>query len=232
MFACPAQRPTTVDDLKPVCAANLSTRTPTVTVTSGDCAPMAPLPGCNATAADNTVLVLSVDLGMQDGFDCHYSRVTGALVGQAASADSPHYCSGRAYVAATSGLTNGWCRAGGANQLALTCATSGSSDIDGGVIDASPPDAGLDSALDGAGAVDAGACARGRFDRSMPAVHRDDAHQLRPIQGWGLFPVPAWMRGFITHALVHSFMRSRTGHHANSLSRARIRQIGCDNRGP
>ncbi len=151
MFTCPAQRPATADDLKPVCTANLGSSVPMVTVSFGDCAPLAPLPGCNATAADDTVLVLSVDLGSRGGFDCHYSRNTGALMGQTVSADSPHYCSGLAYVATTSGVTNAWCRAGGANRLSVTCATDGGSGIDGGsVIDGGVSDAPSDAAVSSA----------------------------------------------------------------------------------
>jgi len=137
VFQCPEQRPATADELKPVCTTNLKTGSPTVTVTMGDCAPISPMPGCNASAVDETVLVLSVDLGIRGGFDCHYGRATGALLGQSVSGDSPHYCGGRAYVASTSEVTNGWCRAGGPNTLSVTCATSGSGS-DGGAHDASP----------------------------------------------------------------------------------------------
>jgi hypothetical protein len=148
VFACPTQRPATEADLKTVCEAYLSAGQTRVTVRLGGCSVLSPLPGCNATSPDATVDVLSVDFSPPSGLDCQYSRATGTLVGQAAVADSPHYCGSRAYVAATSGVTNPWCTAGGTGVLSVTC---GSSSSDGGV-DGASLDGGVASACSQCGA--------------------------------------------------------------------------------
>jgi hypothetical protein len=114
-------RPADEEALKPTCLANLN-GVPTVTVSFGDCAPLAPLPDCQASTADADVQILSVSFGSRGGFDCHYSRATGALIGQAVSADSTWYCGSTGYVAASAGVRNAWCRAGGASVQSVTCA--------------------------------------------------------------------------------------------------------------
>jgi hypothetical protein len=131
VYACPAQRPATESDLNSVCSAHLGSLMPTVTVSLGDCVPQNLMPGCSPGAADPEVQVLSVDFPGRGGFDCHYSRATGALVGQVAAADSARYCGSTAFVVATAGVTNAWCRAGGATRVSVTCTTDGGSPVDG-----------------------------------------------------------------------------------------------------
>jgi hypothetical protein len=157
VMACPARHPATAEDLRPICNSIVGAGVPTVTVTMGDCVPLAPLPGCSDTIADSAVAVLSIDfLGGRGGLDCHYSRATGALLGQAVSADSPRYCGGRAYVAATTDVTNAWCRAGGASRLTLTCATISDAGVaEGGAIEG--------------GAIEGGAIEGGSIDVALSA---------------------------------------------------------------
>jgi hypothetical protein len=131
VYTCPAQQPVTKDDLMAVCASRLATAVPTVIVELGDCVPESLIPGCSPAAADPDVLILSVIFSGRGGFDCHYSRATGALVGQATSADSTRYCNYTAFVVTTSGVTNAWCRAGGPTAISVTCTLG----IDGGIAD-------------------------------------------------------------------------------------------------
>lgn len=130
-FTCPAQRPTSEADLRAFCGELLRPGRASVSVSIGACAISSglPLPGCRPTTAEASIDVLSATF-FRVGFDCHYSRATGALVGQTMTADSPHYCGDRAYVAQTSSVTNPWCNAGGPAMMSLTCTGPA---VDGGV---------------------------------------------------------------------------------------------------
>ncbi len=122
---CPVQRPTSEAELRAFCEGLLRSGVVTATVAVGDCRPSVTMPGCTAIPADTTVDLLSASFSPPSGFDCQYSRATGALLGTTVVSDSPRYCGNRAYVAQSSGITNPWCFASG--TLSVTCTS-----LDGG----------------------------------------------------------------------------------------------------
>jgi len=177
VFPCPARRPTTEAELETLCTGFLQTGRTSATVKVGECSISSglPLPGCNATSPDPTVDVLSV-ISFPVGVDCHYARASGLLVGQAVSADSPHYCGNRAYVATTAGVTNPWCVAGGTNALSVACTSGGGSGIDGGM-DATA----LDTAV-------ASACPAFGPDELCVALYDGTCNPLRSMRSEGRQP--------------------------------------------
>ena len=121
LAGCPTQRPTTKDDLSALCGSLAMARLTTVTLTFGDCVVVERPAECSTMAPDPDVQALYVGGLGGTSFTCHYSRVTGALLGSVAFTDFTHYCNGRSPVAATSGVKNQWCTANGQTAISVTC---------------------------------------------------------------------------------------------------------------
>jgi hypothetical protein len=117
---CPQQRPTSPDELRSLCTEGWNSMD-RLGVSLGACVPTVPPRGCTANAADPDVEILSASFSRQYGYDCHYSRSTGQLVGKVVSQDSPTYCGHVAYSASTQGVKNPWCRAGGPAVISINC---------------------------------------------------------------------------------------------------------------
>jgi hypothetical protein len=122
---CPAQRPASESELRAFCQTLLQTGIASATVAIGGCKPTVTMPGCTPVPADTTVDLLSASFSPPSGFDCQYSRATGALLGITVVNDSPRFCGNQAYVAQSTGIANPWCIASG--TLSVTC-----SSLDGG----------------------------------------------------------------------------------------------------
>jgi hypothetical protein len=120
MADCPELRPSTGDDLDALCAAKLAAGWPQARISLGDCTPVQDMPGCLPGAPDPEVQILSVYLGLQ-GYDCHYARTGGTLLGKVMVTDGPTFCGNRAYAASTPAVKNAWCQAGGKAKQTVSC---------------------------------------------------------------------------------------------------------------